>query len=72
MSLMRSMKLAILSGWGYYHTSNAMHDTNTAYKTGVYSMQDSNMVSYVVPHFLIALQISMIVIMKHKYHKYQQ
>ena len=46
-----------LPGLGYYFFSNALYDHNTAHKTGAQSMQDSNMVFYVVQHFIIALQI---------------
>ena len=42
-----------ISGWLYYFFSNALYDHNTAHKTGVYSMQDSNMVFCEVPHFLM-------------------
>ena len=55
---------------GYYFFSDALYDHNTAHKTGAQSMQDSNMVFYVVPHFDIALRISLIIMMKQKYHEY--
>ena len=46
------------TGCGYYYFSNALYDHNTAQETGLYSMQDSDTVFYVVLHFLIALRIS--------------
>ena len=36
-----------LSGWGYYHISNAMHDTNTVEEQATYVMCDSNTFSLI-------------------------
>ena len=46
------------SDWGYCHVSNAMYDTNTVQENPTVVMCDSNRFFYVVPNFLMALQIS--------------
>ena len=47
-----------LSGWVYYHISNAMQYHNTALQTTALVMHDSNTFFYGVLHFLMALRIS--------------
>ena len=47
-----------IAGWGYYHISKAMQDTNTVQEQATCVMCDSNTFPYVRPLFLMALRIS--------------
>ena len=47
-----------ISGSGYYHISNVMHDTNTVQEKPTSVMCDSNTCSCVAPLFRMALRIS--------------
>ena len=40
-----------MTGWRYYHTSNAMHDTNTVQEKGTSVMCDSDTFLYMVIFF---------------------
>ena len=47
----------VSSGWGYYHVSIAMHDTNAVQENPTSVMYEFNTFFYRVPHFLMALRI---------------
>ena len=47
-----------ITGLGYYHTSNATHDTNTVQEKATSVMCDSDTFFYVGCLFLMALRIS--------------
>ena len=51
----------MVPGWVYCHIYNAMQYHNTALETTALVMHDSNAFFYGVPPFLMALQISYIV-----------
>ena len=50
--------ILLLSGWVYYHISNAMQYSNMALETTALVMHDSNTFFYVLPLFLMAQRIS--------------
>ena len=49
--------LAYSAGWVYYHFSNVMQYSNTALEITALVMHDSNTFYYLVPLFLVTLQI---------------
>ena len=53
-----SFSLFILSGWGYYHISNAMQYSNAALETTSLVMCDCKSFFYEFPLLLMALRTS--------------
>ena len=50
--------LSLLTGWGYYHISNAMQYSYMALEKNSLVMYDSKSFSYRIPLFLMPLRIS--------------